>query len=551
MSFPQQGKNMNGELNVNGTTTVLGSGVPSSHPPSAPYPHMSNHHQSSMGYDYLWGGHPQYGPAMGSSPGQGMHQKQPAPGMPQPQSQHHFQGHGQYQLNGGIESSHQPPVAGPPNMPLTGSQYWNRSNPGPQQIGYNSHSMYGTYQSQAHLGITPSQHHQQQSLQPPQHQPSQQHLHSHRHQQHQQPQHYGMMPNGMPYYQHQPQHQTLPSPQQQPPLQSQPQGLTQLKPPAAQNFTPPRGSPQHHSLGRAGNGSPLPVGMTSATMISPSTVQDSGSPKIHNRDSGMSSLMQGHTREAVKEVDTSYNGSERSPVAHRLPTADSYQSKPSATLVGPASDYRQNSEMASPVRDPPSNPSPQCVSSRLSTSPSPAAVSPSLKKSSSAPAVYGSPKSSPGPQNVSSLDVEFIQPQISASHTVASVQGVRPLPFGQTEIAPTGSKHLTAGSSSSSLPTSPLKLTTPSSASTNNEPRHTTASSVSPVSLHWSLCLISQTCLLKLLVLVRLSPQQTQCPRLSQRLHQSRFFSKWSKVPACLAFPINLEPSMKSQDPQS
>ncbi|XP_034445587.1 bromodomain adjacent to zinc finger domain protein 2A isoform X1 [Hippoglossus hippoglossus] len=479
MSFPQQGKNMNGEINVNGTTTVLGSGVPSSHPPSAPYPHMSNHHQSSMAYDYLWGGHPQYGPAMGSSPGQGMHQKQPAPGMPQPQSQHHFQGHGQYQLNGGIESSHQPPVAGPPNMPLTGSQYWNRSNPGPQQIGYNSHSMYGTYQSQAHLGITPSQHHQQQSLQPPQHQPSQQQLHSHRHQQHQQPQHYGMMPNGMPYYQHQPQHQTLPSPQQQPPLQSQPQGPSQLKPPAAQNFTPPCGSPQHHSLGRAGTGSPLPVGMTSATMISPSTVQDSGSPKSHNRDSSMSSVMQGHTREAVEEVDTSYNGSERAPVAHRLPKADSYQSKPSAALVGPASDYRPNSEMASPVRDAPSNPPPQCVLSRLSTSPSPAAVSPSLTKSSSAPPVYGSPKSSPGPQNVSSLDVESTPPQISASHTVSSVQGIRPLPSGQTEIAPTGSKHLSAGSSSSSLPTSPLKLTTPS---TNNEPRPTTASSVSPVS---------------------------------------------------------------------
>lgn len=291
-------------MNVNGVTTVLGSGVPGPHPPTAPYPHMSNHHQGSMGYDYLWGGHPQYGPAMGASPGHGMHQKQPTPGMVQPQSQHHFQGHGQYQLNGGIESSHQPPVAGPPSMPLTGSQYWNRSNPGPQQISYNSHSMYGTYQSQAHPGITPSQHHQQQSLQPPPHQPSQQHLHSHRnphhhHQQHQQPQHYGMMPNGMPYYQHQPQHPSLPSPQQ-PPQQSQPQGQAQMMPPAAQNFTPPRGSPQHHSLGRGSTGSPLPVGMSSAPMMSPSTVQDSGSPKGHNRErsphasnAGISTVMQG------------------------------------------------------------------------------------------------------------------------------------------------------------------------------------------------------------------------------------------------------------------
>lgn len=294
---------INGEINVNGVTTVLGSSVPGSQPPTAPYPHMSNHHQSSIGYDYLWGGHPQYGPALGASPGHGMHQKQPAPGMGQPQTQHHFQGHGQYQLNGGIESSHQPPVAGPPNMPLPGGQYWNRSNPGPQQIGYNSHSMYGTYQSQAHPGITPTQHqHQQQSLQPLPHPPSQQHLHSHRHpplhhQQHQQQQHYGMMPNGMPYYQHQPQHPSPPSPEQQ---QSQPQGQGQMMPPAGQNFTPPRGSPQHHNLGKGSTGSPHSVGMSPAPVMSPSTVQESGSPKGHNRERsphacnvGMSSVMQG------------------------------------------------------------------------------------------------------------------------------------------------------------------------------------------------------------------------------------------------------------------
>lgn len=274
---------LNGEMNVNGITTVLGSGVPGSQPPTAPYPHPSNHHQSSMGYDYSWGGHPQYGPAMGTSAGHGMHQKQPAPGMVQPQAQHHFQGHGQYQLNGGIESSHQPPVSG---MPISGGQYWNRNNLGSQQMGYNSHSMYGTYQSQAHPGITPSQHHQQQSLQPPPHPPSQQHVHSHRHpshhhQQHQQPQHYGMMPNGMPYYQHQPQHSSLPSPERQPP---QPQGQAQMMTPAGQNFTPPRGSPQHHSLGRGSTGSPLSVAMSSASMISSSTVQESGSPKSHKSE---------------------------------------------------------------------------------------------------------------------------------------------------------------------------------------------------------------------------------------------------------------------------
>ncbi|XP_070694978.1 bromodomain adjacent to zinc finger domain protein 2A [Pempheris klunzingeri] len=495
MSFPQQGKNMNGEMNVNGVTTVLGSGVPGSHPPTAPYPHMSNHHQSSMGYDYLWGGHPQYGPALGTSPGHGMHQKQPAPGMVQPQTQHHFQGHGQYQLNGGIESSHQPPVAGPPNMPLTGSQYWNRSNPGPQQMSYNSHSMYGTYQSQAHPGITPSQHHQQQSLQPPTHQPSQQHLHPHRnphhhHQQHQQPQHYGMMPNGMPYYQHQPQHPSLPSPQPQPPQQSQPQGQAQMMPPAAQNFTPPRGSPQHHSLGRGGTGSPLPVGMSSAPMMSPSTVQDSGSPKGHNRERsphasnvGISTVMQGHPRESVKEVDTSYNGMERSPVAQRLPKSDSYQSKPH---VGPTGDYRQHSEqpaaqrpeIASPVREAAMNTPPQTALSQLSATTSSAAVSASLTKASTpprvsaAPAVSESPASVPGPPVASCPDTESTPSQISTPPNVPSapprlssppplMQGLRPPTSTATEISPAGSKHLSVGSSSSSLPASLPELSTP------------------------------------------------------------------------------------------
>ncbi|KAF3860709.1 hypothetical protein F7725_000964 [Dissostichus mawsoni] len=391
-------------MNVNGVTTVHGSGAPGSHPPTAPYPHMSNHHQSSMGYDYLWAGHPQYGPAMGASPGHGMPQKQPAPGMGQPQSQHHFQGHGQYQLNGGIESSHQPSGAGPPNIPLPGSQYWNRSNPGPQQISYNSQSMYGTYQSPAHPGITPSQHHQQQ---PPSHPTSQQHLQSHRnphhhHQQHQQPQHYGLMPNGMPFYQHPPQH---PSSQQ-----SQPQGQAQMIPPAAQNFTPPRDSPQHHSLGRGGSGSgsasPLHMGMSSSPLASPSTVQESESPKSHSREQsphasnvGKSTVMQGNTREPAKEVDTSYNGMERSPVAQR-PKGEAH--------VGP--DVRQPSdqqpaarrrEMASPVRETAADTPPYSVSSQLSES-TKASTSPRVP---AAPAASESPASSPEPPIVSSPKV--------------------------------------------------------------------------------------------------------------------------------------------------
>uniref|UniRef100_A0A672JHP9 Bromodomain adjacent to zinc finger domain, 2A n=1 Tax=Salarias fasciatus TaxID=181472 RepID=A0A672JHP9_SALFA len=465
MSFPQQGKNMNGEMNVNGVTTVLGSSVPGSHPPSASYPHMSNHHQSSMGYDYLWGGHPQYGPAMGASPGHGMHQKQPGPGMVQPQSQHHFQSHGQYQLNGGIERSHQPPVAGPANMPLTGSQYWNRSNPGPQ-ISYNSHSMYGTYQSQAHPGITPSQHHQQQPLQPPPHQASQQHLHSHRHphphhhhQQHQQPQHYGMMPNGMPYYQHQPQHPSLPSPQQQ--------HQAQMMPPAAQNFTPPRGSPQHHSLGRGSTGSPLPMGMSSAPMISPSAMPDR------------------HTREAVKDVDSSYNGSDRAPLAQRLHKTDIYQPSlsPGDYRLHPDKAGAPRSGMASPVRDPLSH----SVSSQLPVSTSAVPAPPFLTKAptpprvSSASAFCGSPSSASGPPAVSSFDVKSALPQIAATPSVSfasspsasprlsspplMVQGLRPPTSCAAEKSSAGSKHLSAGPSSSSSSPSPSSSSSPLSVS--------------------------------------------------------------------------------------
>uniref|UniRef100_A0A673C469 Bromodomain adjacent to zinc finger domain, 2A n=1 Tax=Sphaeramia orbicularis TaxID=375764 RepID=A0A673C469_9TELE len=430
MSFPQQGKNMNGELNVNGVTTVLGSGVSGSHPPTAPYPHMSNHHQSNMGYDYLWGGHPQYGPAMSTSAGQGMHQKQPSPGMGQPQSQHHYQGRGQYQLNGSIEGSHQPPVAGPPNMPLSGGQYWNRSNPGPQQMNYNSH-MYGTYQSQAHPGITQSQHHQQQSLQPPPHQQSQSHLHSHRHphHHHQQPQHYGMMPNGMPYYQHQPQRPSLPSTQQQPPpqQQSQPQGQAQMMPPTSQNFTPPRGSPQHHSLGRGGTGSPLPVGMSPAPMISPSSVQESGSPQHHNR--------------------------EKSP-------------------------HSSNVGVAIVLQEPAANAPPQAMSPQLPASASNAAAPMPLTKVSTPPqasstsVVSGSPISAPVLPGVSVCDVEVTPKQISTPSTVSNapspavpprlsspplmVQGLRPLPAAVTEISTTG--PTSAGSPSSSVAaSSPVK----------------------------------------------------------------------------------------------
>uniref|UniRef100_A0A8C2CQ27 Bromodomain adjacent to zinc finger domain, 2A n=1 Tax=Cyprinus carpio TaxID=7962 RepID=A0A8C2CQ27_CYPCA len=302
MSFPQQGKNLNGEMNVNGITTAGGSSQPGSHPPSSSYPHMSNHHlPGSMGFDYLWG-QSQYSPAMGPVPPLGLHQKSGSQGGIQPQQpQHHFQSHGSYQVNGSMGPSQQPPGAGPP--------YWGRVNPGQQPqggssmpMGYNSHSMYGTYPNQ---GIPPSQQHQSAT--------------AHHLQHHQQPQqHYGVMPNGMPFYQH-PSHQAQ--------TQSQPQ--TQMMPPAAQSFTPPRGSPQHHHMGSGGGrSSPHHV---QVPMRSPSAVPDSGSPKSRE--------MQVSMNESFKEMDKGFNGVEKSSVPQRLPETESFPVKPPGAVSN--TDYNQ------------------------------------------------------------------------------------------------------------------------------------------------------------------------------------------------------------------
>uniref|UniRef100_A0A673K140 Bromodomain adjacent to zinc finger domain protein 2A-like n=1 Tax=Sinocyclocheilus rhinocerous TaxID=307959 RepID=A0A673K140_9TELE len=314
MSFPQQGKNLNGQMNVNGITTAGESSQPGAHPPSSSYPHMSNHHlPGSMGYDYLWD-QSQYSPAMGPVPPHGLHQKPGSQGGIQPQQpQHHFQSHGPYQVNGSMGPSQQPPGAG--------LQYWGRGNPGQQSqggssmpMGYNSPSIYGTYPNQ---GIPASQHHQQ----PPalQHQSATaHHLQHHSHHQQQQQQHYGVMPNGMPFYQH-PSHQAQ--------TQSQPQA--QMIPPAAQSFTPPRGSPQHHHMGSGGGrSSPHHV---QVPMRSPSTVPDSGSPKSRE--------MQVSMNESFKEMDKGFNGVEKSSVPQRLPKTESFPVKPPGSVS--STDYNQ------------------------------------------------------------------------------------------------------------------------------------------------------------------------------------------------------------------
>ncbi|XP_034028715.1 bromodomain adjacent to zinc finger domain protein 2A isoform X2 [Thalassophryne amazonica] len=502
-SFSQQGKNMNGEMNVNGITTVLGSSVPGSQPPTATFPHASNRHQSGMGYQYLWGGHSQYGPSVGASPGQVMHQKQSVPGTVQPQSQHHYQSHGQYQLNGCIESTHQASVTAPPNISIPGSQYWNRTNPGQQQLGYNSHSMYGTYQTQRH---------QQQSFQ------SQQQLlsHHHTHHCHQQPQHYGVMPNGMPYYQHQPQHQSLPSTQPDSPQQSQPQGQTPVMSTAVQSFTPLHGSPQHHSLSGTGTGSPVPMGLSSVSVMSSSAVQDSGPPQSHNKERSLhaSNTSVSTGMQAFKDVETAYNGIERAHITQRILKSDSSQQKTSTPHMGSASDYLQNSdqttsqhpEMISPVREPVVNTPPDFMHS-TSVSASSTAVSPSLvtvptPQLCATPAVCASSTSTPGLHIVLPSEIKSAQSQISTALNMSSCQSpaarprpspppmlaqdIKPSAAALTEISVAEYKHLSAGSLSSPKLSDPLPLI-------DSVPAPATLSSVPSVSAPLSESVVHQT----------------------------------------------------------
>nr|XP_015199916.1 PREDICTED: bromodomain adjacent to zinc finger domain protein 2A [Lepisosteus oculatus] len=382
MSFPQQAKNLNGDLNVNGITTVIGTSAAGSHISSHPSYSLMGNHQTGLGYDYLWN-QSQYVPAMGAGqgagPGVGVHHKQspgggvmqlpqqPQQPQPQPQQQQqqqpappqqHFQGHAQYQLNGGVgaavttatavsaASARQAPAAAavaapPPNVTLRGAQYWNSGSPSHQQsssplpMSYNSHGVYGTYPSQVHAQMPPAQHHQQQP------QPLPHHHHHHHHQpQQQQQQHYGMVTNGMPYY----------------PM-SQPQ--RQMMTPPAQAYSSPHGSPQHVTLSRSAAPSPLPVPAplppAPVTVPVPPPVSAApenggggggGGPLTLDSTSGMRaalppSVTPGH-------MSSSYNGMER--VAARLPPAKTDVFAPDPAPLQPVSEpcHQDSSQHALP-----------------------------------------------------------------------------------------------------------------------------------------------------------------------------------------------------------
>ncbi|XP_049611848.1 bromodomain adjacent to zinc finger domain protein 2A isoform X3 [Syngnathus scovelli] len=391
MSFPQQGKNMNGEMNVNGITTVLGSSAPASQPPSSPYPHISNHHQSSM--DYLWGGHPQYSPTMATSPGHSLHQKQPAPGMVAPQSQHHFQAEGPYQANGDMETPQQSPMAGPSNMPPTSSQFWTRSNPSTQAAAYNSRSAYGTYESQS----PPSQHHLHSHLRPPLHLPQQ----------------YGVMSNGMPYYQQH--HTALPTPQH----------TKQSVGPRLQNFA------LSHDTERG----------PSRAVSSSATVEDGGSLMSREKPphgSNTSPSIQVHTREEGKEANADGNRSEEAAVRH---TVDHHEKSEKPTAPLPEG-IREAGASTPP---------------RTTFTGNVSAATTSLNKVSAASTVE-SPMASSLSTIGSYPDVKSTPP--NASSVPPPRHSSPPFPPA-TEIALPGSKQLLAGSPPSSSPATHPKFCPP------------------------------------------------------------------------------------------
>lgn len=182
----------------------------------------------------------------------------------------------------------------------------------------------------------------------------------------------------------------------------------------------------------------------------------------------------GQTNETVKEVDASFNGSEKTPVAQRLVKTD-YHLKPAAAHLGPAVDYRphfdqppaQPPEIASPVKRAPGSTPTKSASSQLAASTSPATMSPSFAKASGAPVVSGSPTSASMPPvllspntesssrpNASSAPTPETPPRVPSPHAV--LQGLRPASSAATQKSPARSMHTSVESSfhSSALPVS-------------------------------------------------------------------------------------------------
>ncbi|XP_051026839.1 bromodomain adjacent to zinc finger domain protein 2A [Acomys russatus] len=135
MSFPQQGKSLNGDVNVNGLSTVshtTTSGILNSAPHSSNTSHL---HHPNVAYDCLWN-YSQYPPA------------NPGSNLKDPPLLSQFPG-GQYPLNGILGGSRQPSSPTHNTNLRAGSQeFWANGTQSPVGLNFDSQELYDSFPDQ-------------------------------------------------------------------------------------------------------------------------------------------------------------------------------------------------------------------------------------------------------------------------------------------------------------------------------------------------------------------------------------------------------------------
>ncbi|XP_047284122.1 bromodomain adjacent to zinc finger domain protein 2A isoform X18 [Homo sapiens] len=135
MNFPQQGKSLNGDVNVNGLSTVshtTTSGILNSAPHSSSTSHL---HHPSVAYDCLWN-YSQYPSA------------NPGSNLKDPPLLSQFSG-GQYPLNGILGGSRQPSSPSHNTNLRAGSQeFWANGTQSPMGLNFDSQELYDSFPDQ-------------------------------------------------------------------------------------------------------------------------------------------------------------------------------------------------------------------------------------------------------------------------------------------------------------------------------------------------------------------------------------------------------------------
>ncbi|XP_031797015.1 bromodomain adjacent to zinc finger domain protein 2A isoform X2 [Sarcophilus harrisii] len=135
MNFSQQGKSLNGDVNVNGLSTVshTTSGILNSAPHSSGTSHL---HHPNVAYDCLWN-YPQYPPANTGS------------NLKDPPLLSQFSGHRQYPLNGTIGGSRQgSPPSQNTNLRAGNQEFWANGTQSPMGLNFDSQELYDSFPDQ-------------------------------------------------------------------------------------------------------------------------------------------------------------------------------------------------------------------------------------------------------------------------------------------------------------------------------------------------------------------------------------------------------------------